>query len=193
MQDIINESAADYVVCHITVEGDAAGEAFDEHLELLARQFLGTRFIRCPVQPNSQLPLHFGLEFPSGEHADMFISCHDNARSCRRFYALLFHFAAGVICFHRGDLIGSMLLDREADGEAHDPDVIESWLRRKGCVVSLEGAADVPNRPGHDPTAAADASEDEGDDEPCEVCGRRYPHQHIRSVYRTTVDDSDND
>jgi hypothetical protein len=42
------------------------------------------------------------------------------------------------------------------------------------------------------PTMQADS---EGDDwqTPCEVCGRTYPHEHIRSMYSSQQQDSSDD
>ncbi len=42
--------------------------------------------------------------------------------------------------------------------------------------------------------AAGVLQDDEDDgDKPCSLCGRQYPHEHIRSVYTASLYDSDSD
>lgn len=36
-----------------------------------------------------------------------------------------------------------------------------------------------------------EGEEGEGKGVPCEVCGRRYPHEHVKSLYTTRGDDAD--
>ena len=63
----MHESSAEHVVCHVSAEGDPAGEAVDEILEALAHRYPGTRFLRCAVGPNSALLGRVSLELPAGE------------------------------------------------------------------------------------------------------------------------------
>ncbi len=38
------------------------------------------------------------------------------------------------------------------------------------------------------------ALQEEGDwQAPCEVCGRRYPHQHVKAVYQSAAADEGSD
>lgn len=42
--------------------------------------------------------------------------------------------------------------------------------------------------------AAGVLQDDEDDgDKPCSLCGRQYPHEHIRSVYNASLCDHDSD
>lgn len=35
--------------------------------------------------------------------------------------------------------------------------------------------------------------DEDDDDKPCSLCGRQYPHEHIRSVYTASLCDHDSD
>ncbi len=43
-----------------------------------------------------------------------------------------------------------------------------------------------------DAATALQDDEDDGD-KPCSLCGRQYPHEHIRSVYTASLCDNDSD
>lgn len=165
------------MVCHITCEGDTVGEEVDEILEALAQRFLGTRFLRCAVQPKSTLPLRYGLELPSG-----------------------------IVCFYKGDVVGVRPFQHYFESGASaddDSEALEFWLRQRKCLLSLDEALRLCSGDNEDRSSGSlrykseerIEEENEGNDwqAPCEVCGRRYPHQHIRSMYRTAPDEIESD
>lgn len=65
---------------------------------------------------------------------------------------------------------------------------LEAWLYKSKCITALE------EREGH----GAYSSDEDCDEweQPCHECGRRYPHEHVRSIRRHRSyehDDNDDD
>lgn len=94
--------------------------------------------------------------------------------------------------------MGAAGLDRFGAPDCLLEEAVDKWLRQhKGLL--LESAAAAAARPDERSRGEAGGSgeddsgsgSEEGDEwqQPCEVCGRRYPHQHIRSVYASRPGD----
>jgi len=96
--------------------------------------------------------------------------------------------------------VGAAGLDRFGAPDCLLEEAVDQWLRQhKGLLLESAAAAAAAARPSRrsngDASSSGDdsgsGSEEEGDEwqQPCEVCGRRYPHQHIRSVYASRRED----
>lgn len=97
--------------------------------------------------------------------------------------------------------MGAASLDHFGAPECLLEEQVDAWLRQRRCLVAAPGgeaAAPAGGRAGSGAEAGGSSSDEEeegggeGDEwqQPCEVCGRRYPHQHIRSVYARRGDGS---
>jgi hypothetical protein len=163
LQDLVAAAAAACVVCHVGYEGDAAGAALDEHLSSLAHAYLATRFLRCVVQPGGGLLRQLGL--PPGP---------------------------ALVGFRDGRVVDSAPLEVFGAPEEVEEEAVDRWLRGKRMLCALGSSAAAAG-------AHAEGSSDEEQEEggsaqhPCELCGRRYAHQHIRSVYMHRDDGSTDD
>ena len=110
-----------------------------------------------------------------------------------------FTHSTGIVCFFKDEIVGVLPLDSAVGEDGVDEDAVEAWLQRRRCLVGLGAPAGAAAaRELADPAAAGSSEDDDEDDgnslqAPCEECGRRYPHQHIRSVYRAADADSDSD
>ncbi len=156
------------MILHFVIEGDEQGQIIDQRLELLARQYLGTRFVRCPVPPTSSLPQRFGLA-PG---------------------------LPGIVSVYQGAILAcSSIFDLQCEDDEEVDDAVESWLKKRKFLSSSEG--DNMNGNGGGDGGFGGNGEDSEDEwrKPCEECGRTYPHEHIRSIYTTrlTSDDEDDD
>ena len=85
----------------------------------------------------------------------------------------------GLVVLFQGTIVavvGEYDLECGADEDAED--AVERWLQRRRCLVGDANAAAAP--------APVSDDDDDGDEwnKPCDECGRRYPHQHVRSAYR---------
>ena len=93
--------------------------------------------------------------------------------------------------------MGAAGLDAFGAPECIREEAVDKWLRRlkvlhqqlpsssgtaAGATARRRGGGSVD---GTDSGSEEGGATDEGDDwqQPCDVCGRRYPHQHIRSMY----------
>lgn len=103
--------------------------------------------------------------------------------------------------------MGAAGVDRFGAPECLLEEGVDKWLRQHRGVLLAAPSASGSGRQqpaaggGSDAAAAEGGSSDEeegegeGDEwqQPCDVCGRCYPHQHIRSVYATRGSGSDSD
>ena len=106
---------------------------------------------------------------------------------------------AGLLCFRDGCLVGAASLDAFGAPECIREEAVDKWLRRlrvlqqqmpssssggtgAGATARWRGGGSVD---GSGSSSDEGGAPDEGDEwqQPCDVCGRRYPHQHIRSMY----------
>ena len=94
--------------------------------------------------------------------------------------------------------MGAAPLDRFGAPECILEEEVDKWLRKLQVLVLQPGggaAAAAATAAGRRDGGGGDSgSEEEAGGEweqPCEVCGRRYPHQHIRSAYAGGAHDSD--
>lgn len=161
MKAILSESPTPHVVCHVIIEGDSIGAEVSEFLDNMARTYLGTRFVRCPICPNSQFPARMGLGYPSG----------------------IIYFLDGVV---KKVMPLSSLEDYDADEGA-----LETKFRKAGAFLTLDEAIESRSSQKDcrndvlrvDDHSDEDKCSDDGWEEPCEICGRRYPHRHVRTMY----------
>ncbi|PSC69616.1 thioredoxin domain-containing 9-like protein [Micractinium conductrix] len=156
-------------VAHLALDGSPLDDDLDEHLTTLAARYLGTRFVRSRIALHSTL--HLRLRTPPGP---------------------------GLLCFREGSLVGAAPLDRFGAPECILEEEVDKWLRKLQVLVLQPGggaAAAAATAAGRRDGGGGDSgSEEEAGGEweqPCEVCGRRYPHQHIRSAYAGGAHDSD--
>ena len=172
LHKVIKESIAEHIVCHFAIEGDTLGQAIDQNLESLASQFLGTNFLRCPVPPSSIIPRNFGLSS-----------------------------APGLVAFYQGTIIATCSVFELDCADDEVDDAVVSWLKKRKCLVTSIDSAGEQNLKqvlaGTSSIVSDESEEDDGNEwqKPCEECGRRYPHQHIRSIYtgNANVQGSEND
>jgi hypothetical protein len=178
LRPTVEESSASHIVCLIAVEGDEAGSDIAEFLEVFARKYSGTRFLLCLVRPSSWLPNSVGLAS-----------------------------LPGLVCFKNAISIATIPVGQD-ESEVHEAD-LEAWLHRRKMLLTCDEAwasaakrSSDKNETNRDFMGATTSSENYGSDDedkgddwapPCEICGRRYPHQHVRSMYRNELSDSDID
>jgi len=176
-----DSSLEQQLLIHFVIEGDEQGQIVDQRLELLARQCLGTRFVRCPVPSTSSLPQRFGL--PPG--------------------------LPGIVALYQGTILASSsIFDLQCEEDEDVDDAVENWLKKRKLLKASTSSQEGYNSRGKVNGGGGfreafnqedqDSEEEEDVDEwrkPCEDCGRRYPHQHIRSIYKTTTasDDEENE
>lgn len=98
--------------------------------------------------------------------------------------------------------MGAAGLDRFGAPDCILEETVDKWLRQhKGLLLAapVTGGETTAAAGGGGREAASGSSSEEEDEEggewhqPCEVCGRNYPHQHIRSVYATRGSDNESD
>ena len=160
-------------MCHLAVEGSGQCDALDEHLATLAHRYLGTAFMRTLLPPRSRL--HLRLRALPGP---------------------------GLACFRGGALVGVLAAyggGGQEEGGAMREEEVDAALRALrmlreegggGGGGGEGGAAAASQRPGAASAASSEGEDEEGGAgggggwcEPCEECGRRYPHQHMRTMY----------
>ncbi len=79
-------------------------------------------------------------------------------------------------------------------------DLVERWLKKHCVLQSLEavqqaagGAARAAaSNPNYD-TEGEEGEADDREQQPCEICGRRYYHEHIRSMYAAPDEGTESD
>ncbi|KAG2449430.1 hypothetical protein HYH02_005577 [Chlamydomonas schloesseri] len=155
-------------VVHVAVAGHEAGEVLDEHLAVLAYRHRGTFFGRVSVRSGGR-----------GEPLAAQLRLTDAGLPC-------------LVCFRGGAVVGRAPLSQFGPPGGLVEEEVTSYLQRlrvlRSCESRPQPGPERTRRRGGD--AASDGSEvgDEEDEEewrikPCEVCGRRYPHEHVRAVY----------
>ncbi|KAG2496993.1 hypothetical protein HYH03_004998 [Edaphochlamys debaryana] len=144
-------------VVHLSTSGAEECALLDELLTTLAHRHPGTWFGRVPVGRGEPLAQRLGV--PG---------------------------LPGLVCFRAGALVGRAPLTQFGPPGSLVEEEVVSYLQR---LRVLKGEAAARRAPGQ--AAAEASSEEEGDGEdaeewklkPCELCGRRYPHEHVRAVY----------
>ncbi|KAJ9522593.1 hypothetical protein QJQ45_019656 [Haematococcus lacustris] len=152
------EQCSGSCVCHIAVSGYEAGAQLDEQLDRLAHQHPATQFLRCTVNRSSRLVSR--LQLPG---------------------------LPALVCFRQGLITGRVSLAQLGPpGEVWEEEVV-AYLKRLGM---LHGAGAGLGPALSSRGAASDNGEEDapqGDEDwrnpACEVCGRRYPHQHVKAIY----------
>ncbi|GLC36552.1 hypothetical protein PLESTB_000161100 [Pleodorina starrii] len=153
----LDHPGAATVVAHLTVSGCEAGAVLDEHLTCLAHRHRGTFFARVAVKRNDPLAARLRLEgLPA------------------------------LVCFRSGALVGRAAVSQFGPPGCLVEEEVTSYLQR---LSVLRGESAVGGRAAGDAPGDEDAEEQEEEEEwrlkPCDVCGRRYPHEHVRAVYGT--------
>ncbi|KAG2433284.1 hypothetical protein HXX76_008351 [Chlamydomonas incerta] len=157
-------------VVHVAVPGHEAGALLDEHLTVLAHRHRGTFFGRAAVRGGGRGdPLAAQLRL--GEVG-----------------------LPSLVCFRGGAVVGRAALPQFGPPGGLVEEEVTAFLQRLRVLRSGESGPQPGPRGAR--RRGGDASEDDGggqedDDEedeewrvkPCEVCGRRYPHEHVRAVY----------
>lgn len=158
------------IVCHFALEGSPIDDQADELLLSLAHQHPKTHFLRV------MLPRHgFSTSGGGGGENIGLPPGH-----------------SGVMCCSGDSIITaplSLFFSVDSDEEEEedlDDEALERWLEKQGVLLVSDGGND--NSVGSREEEGGE--EDEEDKyEPCEVCGRCYPHQHVvRSVTRGGTD-----
>lgn len=110
------------------------------------------------------------------------------------------HMSAGLVCFREGSVIAAASLDCFGGLNGIMEEAVAKWMREQQVLhtpesLQLWAAAQRQGRPRQAAGSAGSNSDEGGSDwqEPCDVCGRCYPHQHIRSMYGQHYSDSDSD
>ncbi|GAB4820410.1 hypothetical protein N2152v2_007456 [Parachlorella kessleri] len=161
-----------------------ACDVMDEHLAVLAHRFRGTRFVRALAQSKGRQLLKL-LGLPStGVVGGTFCQWENGSPVF-----------AGLACFREGALVGSAALETFTNEEAAlVEERVTLWLqkhrvlRQEGAEVTAAGQAAAAGR---DDSSDEDQETEADSWQPaCDVCGRRYPHQHIRSTFVNRVSDS---
>lgn len=97
----------------------------------------------------------------------------------------------GVPClaaFARGKLVAQATFHAFGWPEGIDAEAVELWMRR--VLPPLLGQQQEAGRRGKDESEEEDA----GPIEPCAVCGKCYPHEHVKAIYKSLYDsDEDSD
>jgi len=143
-------------VIHLAAEGDAVGQELEEHLDQVAFECKGARFLRVILSRQSRLPPMLGVPH-----------------------------APALLVFNEGALTAKSLVAKFTKDGTLLQEQVSKFLRQTG--VDKDGESDS------DPQSEG---EDQSDwQEPCEICGRRYFHEHINNkpMYRNAVSDCSSD
>lgn len=140
-------------VCHVAA-GYANADLIDEVLDGLAQLYLGCLFLRCvPHQRNSWLQ-RLGI-MPKG----------------------------GLVCLEQGAVVGRYL--PHGRGELDLEESISAWLHDSGCRKEWQlceeaeyNEDNVYNELSTGKLGGRDGESGSG----CKVCGRDYPHEHVRAL-----------
>jgi len=167
---IINTASP--IVCHFALEGSPIDDQADELLSSLAHQYPKTHFLRVILPPGG-----FSTTGGGGGGGGGNIGLAPGL--------------SGVLCCSGDSIITAPLSlfssvgsdeEEEEEEEDLDEEALERWLEKQGVLVVRDcGSED----------GVGSSEEEEGEEEkydPCEVCGRCYPHQHVRSVTRRGTD-----
>ncbi|GFR50739.1 hypothetical protein Agub_g12996, partial [Astrephomene gubernaculifera] len=92
----------------------------------------------------------------------------------------------GLVCFRSGAVVGRAPLSQfGAAGGALVEEEVTAYLRRLR-VLRGEQQAGRGGRAADTEDDGSKADEEEAEEwrvKPCELCGRSYPHEHVRAVY----------
>lgn len=161
------------LVVHLAVQGYEPCNTLDECLEEAAAHYRGTYFVRCVVSRGT--PLVAQLQLPHGIPA--------------------------LLVVKHGAVLGKAHINQFGGADIWSEEVM-SYLQRfkvlhTGTSSSSNNravaAAAAVDAAGSSDGGSSDGDVDEADggwQTPCEVCGRTYPHEHIRSIYSSRQHDS---
>ncbi|KAK9916620.1 hypothetical protein WJX75_004968 [Coccomyxa subellipsoidea] len=90
--------------------------------------------------------------------------------------------ASGLVCFRKGDVSGRAPLESlGTHGEIFEESVLR-FLRRSGALHVASSGTELEKEESN----GSEGEESEWQ-EPCAICGRRYYHEHIRSVTKGNI------
>jgi hypothetical protein len=151
------------------VDGCAACDVLDESLESLAHRYRGTAFVRARAPARGP-----------------------EASELRRAYGLEQQLLPVLLVLRDGAIVGRSHLDMFGPaGEVHE-EAVAAYLHRLRALREPRGARAHTGAAGAARRGSDSGSEDGKEEEDaearygdaCEVCGRCYPHEHVRAVYR---------
>lgn len=161
-------------VCHISVQGSELCSHIDQHLEGLAHVYRAT-FFACVAVPKKSRSLAAQLRLDS---------------------------LPAIVCFKNASVVGrspTTMFGWEVDVAEEQ---LDAYFKRLGVLHQGHPDASISGR---SELRGDDSSSDDSDfgesgaggggndDTPCEVCGRCYPHEHVRAVYRRQDSDDEDD
>ncbi|KAL6766289.1 hypothetical protein ACKKBG_A35425 [Auxenochlorella protothecoides x Auxenochlorella symbiontica] len=163
LKDFLKRAEAP-VVIHACLEGSSSGHEADEILTLLASRSLEARFIRIEIG-RKQIP-----QLPA-----------------------FFQGQVPALAWIHEEVAGPVLALPADDEEVGNLEPrIQRWCSGLASRAASLGPASTRGEATHEPPSEGD-SDGEGGLLPCAECGRRYPHQHIRSVTAHVYSDEDDD
>ncbi|GAX79345.1 hypothetical protein CEUSTIGMA_g6787.t1 [Chlamydomonas eustigma] len=191
-------------VCHLAVEGCQACDELDQVMEALAHRFQGTLFLRSSVSSRgaeaSSIKAVLGVQGlpalvclrqgsivgrtylemfgPAGEIYEEEVLKYLRRLSMLQSSSVSRAEDTGTVKALRLSRSSSITENREASGSEE-----EAGSRRGAAGRRRKWLKDGGNGGIGDGSASSEV--------PCEVCGRRYPHEHVRAVYRTRAGPSE--
>lgn len=135
-------------------------------------------------EPSQLLDEH--LEVLAHRHQHTFFARVPLSRNSSLVSLLQLPEIPALVCFRSGTVVGRVGLTQFGAPHQLQEEQVDAYLTRLKMLHGTEDGA----------SADACASEDDiepGRYAPCEVCGRAYPHEHVRAVYSQVQDDSDED
>jgi hypothetical protein len=199
--DTCSSSGAALCVVHLAADGHEAGAQLDERLTVLARGLMPSAGVeRRQRQPQRERGGVLFLRVPVGAAA---APSQAAVALCRELG--LCGSAGTMGALPRGALPALVVLLSGGGGDGVAVEACAPLARfcAEGGRVLLEDrvdaflrAAGVLKRSGGLAAGEDEDDEDEGDEggadgQPCQLCGRTYPHEHVRAVYGRREDEGD--
>eukprot|EP00884_Botryococcus_braunii_P013703 jgi/Botrbrau1/22333/Bobra.0002s0012.1 len=161
LMESIQNNSDECIVGHLAIPGYEVGCEVDEHLEALAHQYPYTRFLRSDYYKGSRLQANFDIPW-----VDV------------------------IMGFRDGCIVGRWPVDGFVQNSSLQEEKISSCLRKAGLLRQDRnpGSNDTShNKEGNDSAGGSSENEEEDWKRPCDICGRKYFHEHIRSVHQGNV------
>ncbi|GBF95870.1 hypothetical protein Rsub_08461 [Raphidocelis subcapitata] len=155
------------VVAHLASEGAPACDHLDEQLAALAHAHRGTYFARVPIRRTRGA------------------SAGGGARGGALAEALGLPALPALAAFRRGAVVGRAPVAQFGGGADIIEEEVYGYLSRLRVLSEGRGGGKGGGGGGDDDSDAAGSSDgDEGGGAPCDLCGRTFPHEHVRAMYR---------
>lgn len=178
------EQTGGRLVAHLALEGTQACDHLDEQLAQLAHAYQGTYFARVAVRRRS----------PAAGGAPAAGSRAAAGRSLQARLGL--SELPALLAFRGGAVVGRAPVAQFGGGVDIIEEEVYSYLRR--LRVLAEGKSESQRSGGcdedsEDACSGDDDHEDDDGGQACELCGRTFPHEHVRAMYRGGGDDGGDD